>query len=214
MPRRTAPPPKQPRRRRDAESARAAILDAAEQRLVSAGPGGIRLQDVAKDVGVSHPTVLHHFGSREALVKAVVERAVAGIHERLIQVSAAAQTDEGQIASMIEGVFEALQTRGYGRVILWLALEGQMIEATPVPLKNVVDALHATLSARAHGKSEQPSRETIAHSIILGALTLLASTVLGPTLLEHSGMQHDAAAQKRFRSWLAQLLASQLRNVE
>ena len=55
--------------RRTAEDARAAILDAAERRLGATGPGGIRLQEVAADVGVSHSTVLHHFGSREGLVE-------------------------------------------------------------------------------------------------------------------------------------------------
>ena len=49
--------------RRTAEAARAAILEAAEKRLAEAGPAGIRLQGVAADVGVSHPTVLHHFCS-------------------------------------------------------------------------------------------------------------------------------------------------------
>src|SRR4051812_32579591 len=74
-----------PRRRRDAEDARAAILDAAERRLVLAGPAGIRLQEVAADVGVSHPTVLHHFGSREALVAAVIHRALERIHAEVVQ---------------------------------------------------------------------------------------------------------------------------------
>ena len=39
------------RKRRTAEVARSAILDAAERRLIAAGPAGIRLQEVAADVG-------------------------------------------------------------------------------------------------------------------------------------------------------------------
>src|SRR5947199_358921 len=75
MPRARRPPPPPPRQRRTADEARAEILDAAERILVETGPGAIRLQQVAELVGVSHPTVLHHFGTREALVAAVVERA-------------------------------------------------------------------------------------------------------------------------------------------
>ena len=63
--RRAAPPP--PKKRRTADEARAAILDAAERILIETGPGAIRLQHVAELVGVSHPTVLHHFGTRDAL---------------------------------------------------------------------------------------------------------------------------------------------------
>ena len=57
--------------RRTAEETRAAILDAAERRLKASGPASIRLQDVAAEAGISHPAVLHHFGSREGLVQAV-----------------------------------------------------------------------------------------------------------------------------------------------
>src|SRR5262245_65030111 len=80
--RRAAPRPR--RQRRTADEARAEILDAAERVLIETGPGAIRLQQVAKLVGVSHPTVLHHFGTREALVEAVVERALQAMQEDVL----------------------------------------------------------------------------------------------------------------------------------
>src|SRR5688572_5204467 len=64
--------------RRTAGAAREAILDAAEKRLAEGGPAGLRIQEIARDVGISHPTLLHHFGSRAALVEAVVDRALEG----------------------------------------------------------------------------------------------------------------------------------------
>ena len=51
--------------RRTAEEARRLILDAAEKRLAQQGPEGLRLQDIARDIGISHPAILHHFESRE-----------------------------------------------------------------------------------------------------------------------------------------------------
>ena len=65
---------KGPRTRRTADEARRLILDAAERQLAEVGPAGLRLQEVAKEVGVSHPTVLHHFGSREELVEYCLRR--------------------------------------------------------------------------------------------------------------------------------------------
>src|SRR5690349_20819785 len=81
-----------PRRRirRTAVDARNAILDAAERRLVEAGPNGIRLQELAADVGVSHPTVLHHFGNREALIDAVVARTLQTLQAGLLETVQAA----------------------------------------------------------------------------------------------------------------------------
>ena len=70
--------------RRTAEQAQRVILDAAEQRLLQVGPAGLRLQEVAKDAGVAHPTILHHFKSREGLVHAVVQRALGTLHADLL----------------------------------------------------------------------------------------------------------------------------------
>ena len=47
--------------RRTKEEAQRVILDAAEERLANGGPEALRLQDIAADVGISHPAILHHF---------------------------------------------------------------------------------------------------------------------------------------------------------
>src|ERR1700761_1952547 len=63
--------------RRSPEEARARILDAAEGIMAKGGgPASLRLQDVARLAGISHPTILHHFGSREGLVRALNLRAL------------------------------------------------------------------------------------------------------------------------------------------
>src|SRR5256885_1887280 len=83
--------------------------------------GGLRLQDVADDVGISHPAVLHHFGSREALVQAVVSRAIDKLQTDLFRGIASAP-DDG--AGLFDRVFETLATRGQARLIGWLLLSG------------------------------------------------------------------------------------------
>ena len=70
--------------RRTAEEARRLILDAAEERLARQGPEGLRLQDIARDVGISHPAILHHFESREGLVRALVGRANRQLRDTLL----------------------------------------------------------------------------------------------------------------------------------
>ena len=93
------------RRRRTAEEARAEILDAAERRLAAAGPAALRLQEVAADVGISHPAVLHHFGSREALVQAVVERAMQNLEDDLVRSFAGATAGVPDSAVLLDRVF-------------------------------------------------------------------------------------------------------------
>lgn len=174
------------------------------------GPAGIRLQEVAADVGVSHPTVLHHFGSREALVKAVIERSFAALHADLVIAIQASSGGQEQLAAMLEAVSRTLSEGGHGRVLLWLALEGHRAGGADVRLSAVVDAAQA-LRTRKHGRERPaPPREDTAHVVVLAALALTGFTVLGPTLLEEAGLPHDAAAGARFRAWLARLLSAHL----
>lgn len=49
------------------------ILDAALAAYAEAGSRGVSVRDIAQRVGMTDAGVLHHFGSREALLTAVVE---------------------------------------------------------------------------------------------------------------------------------------------
>lgn len=53
---------------------REAILDATVEMLAEVGYHGLSLRDVARRVGISHPGVIYHFPSKEALLMAVVQR--------------------------------------------------------------------------------------------------------------------------------------------
>jgi AcrR family transcriptional regulator len=198
-----------PRRRLDAEAARALILDATEKRLVVVGPSGIRLQEVAADAGVSHPTVLHHFGSRELLVKAVIARSLHAINAALVEAIESSSGDETQLEGVLESVAVALEESGHGRVILWLALEGHRVDAADVRLIDVVEATH-TLRLAHKKNAKRPTREDTAHTVVLAALALVGGSVLAPALLENAGLGADARAGTRFRKWLARLLIEHL----
>ena len=50
------------------------ILDAAADLFATSGYRGTSLAAIAERVGVTQPTVLHHFGTKENLLQAVVER--------------------------------------------------------------------------------------------------------------------------------------------
>ena len=56
-----------PRRRRTSEQARAAILEVARQRLGEHGLDGLNVVDVARDTGISHATLIHHFGTADGM---------------------------------------------------------------------------------------------------------------------------------------------------
>ena len=199
------------RRRRNAAEAAKAILDAAEKRLIRVGPAGIRLQEVAADAGVTHSNVLHHFGSRGLLVKAVITRALAEIHLQIIEALQSSTGEEGQLAALLDAVFDALTRTGHARVLMWLALEGHRIENADVKLSDVIDATHAMRKAKQPPEHRPPlRREDTAHTVVLGALALVGSAVMGPTLFENAGLGADAQTGPRFRRWLARLMVRHL----
>ena len=226
MPRKSSPKALPPRKRRTAEDARTAILDAAERLLVASGPSGIRLQEVAADVGVSHPTVLHHFGSREGLVKAVVARALDSLHSGLLAAVKASPEGSDQVAGLLDTVFETLVDGGHARAFLWLALSGYEPTMQQLHVRSLAEAVHEVRRTRRAqaGQAGQakksvkplPAFEDTYFTILLPALALLAMSVTvrpkGKAGARGAVEADDVREARRFRAWLGRLIHDHLEN--
>src|ERR1700742_4863565 len=57
-----------PRRRRNPEASRAAILEAAREVFTERGYGRATIREIARRAGVTHGLVMRHFGSKERLL--------------------------------------------------------------------------------------------------------------------------------------------------
>ena len=203
-----------PRLRPEPGRARDAILDAAERRLREAGPGAIRLQDVAAEVGVSHPAVLHHFGSREGLVRAVVGRAIAKLQDDLAR-ALARQLERGQPdgAAMFERVFEVLFDEGHARLLAWLLLSGEdpfASDEARAGWARIAEVTHAMRLAGTKGR-RKPSFDDTRFTIVLSALALFGQAIAGRATFDVAGFDRDATVERSFREWLAALLARHLK---
>src|SRR5262249_43278093 len=197
---------KRQRIRRTAADARQAILEVAEQRLRDAGPDALRLQDIAAAAGMSHPTVLHHFGSREGLVRAVVERAGIGLQEDLVR-ALGPEAPDG--AAMLERVAQMFVDRGHARVIAWILLSGHDPLSTPAlrtGWQAIARATHAH-RGKLHGK---PSFEDTQFTILLSWLAMFGEALAGRAMLDTAGLPTDAATRRRLRRRLATLLEDRL----
>ena len=198
-------------RRLPAEEARLRILDTAERRLSEVGPEGLRLQELAKELGISHPAILHHFGSKEELVQAVVARSVAALHEELIQTFARTMGDARAVpaAEVLSRVAETLADRGQARLMAWLILSGREPPelASQVRLRKVVEGAHAFRRARA--KREIEFADT-AFFVELCAFALLGDAVFGERMRRLEGLAGGTNASREFRRRLGALLEEQL----
>ncbi len=62
-------------RQRPGQDRRQALVEAAYRRIAECGFEGLRLRDVAAEVGIDHSTIHHYFPTKQALVTAVVDYA-------------------------------------------------------------------------------------------------------------------------------------------
>lgn len=195
--------------RRTAEEARRVILDAAEKRLEVAGIAGIRLQEVAADVGVSHPAILHHFGSREGLVDAVVKRAVGRLRGEFLDVLTS-EPGRVQLHELIERVAEVLGRRGHAKLLAWLVLSTHDTKTaifTPedFTLGKIGESV-AALRGQAAGCDEDDVREDSVFVVLLVAVAIFGESIAGHIMRQSAGIDDEGGAAKRFRSWFAALL--------
>ena len=189
--------PKAKRVRRSPEDAKRLILDAAEASMGADGPAGLRLQDVAKAAGVSHPTILHHFGSREGLISALNGRALDDLKN--VVVGAMGPGPEGMRAT-----FKAYRD-GLAQRVVWLIQAGM----PPPPggggaFEAIVDALQAERIKHARPGVTPDIEDTrmVAH---LSAVTAFGDALMGQRM-RAANSPKDKTAGDRFEKWFGELI--------
>ena len=191
------------RQRRTPEEARRLILEAAQALIVTTGPEGLRLQDIAAAAGISHPLILHHFGSREGLVRALTRQAVAELRDKLV---AAMASSEYSVEQQLDRVFDAFRD-GLAQRLAWLATidPGGGAEGTQLILRDIADRLHDRRIATAPPGAEITRGDTDA-LIHLIAAAAFGDALYGAQLRRSAGLPATSETDRSFRLWLAGLI--------
>ena len=198
--------------RRTAEEARRIILDAASQRLAALGPEGIRLQDIAKDVGISHPTILHHFESREGLVLALTQRATEQLRAELFAAFAGRHARDTDMHPILDRVFDVLSRQGHARLIGWMILSGAIRQSPEQGLlRDLTDLIHPMRVEESKARGiPAPERDDTLFIVMLGAVAAFGDGLFGPMVRRAAGVTDEALTAERFRAWFAELLRSRI----
>jgi AcrR family transcriptional regulator len=108
------------RRRRTAEESRALILQVAAKRLAEYGLEGLNITGVSQEAGISHATLIHHFGSSGGMREALADKMTLDLVQDLVS------SFDGKMSQvdMTQNVFHALSAGGPAKLIAWLAVEG------------------------------------------------------------------------------------------
>jgi AcrR family transcriptional regulator len=190
------------RQRRTPDEARRLILEAAQAAIARTGPEGLRLHDIAAAAGVSHPLILHHFGSRAGLVRALTRAATGELRDKLL--TAMTERDPA-VEEQLERVFDAFRG-GLGQRLAWLATVDQDAEPGEAPMiqREIAERLHQHRLAAAPGGN--PSPEDSRFLVYLIAIAALGDAIYGAQFRRSAGLAEGAETDRRFRLWLGALL--------
>jgi len=194
---------KNKRIRRSPAEARQLILEAAEADMGANGPAGLRLQEVAKAAGVSHPTILHHFGSREGLIQALNLKTVEHLKSVLLKVMSAAPSSSGDA---IAPLFAAYRD-GLAQRMVWLMQSGAVaIGPAGLPtLDEMVLALQG-LRERMAGPGVPIDIADTRAIVHLTTIAAFGDAILGKRLRRAPNAEEEVARREWFEDWFSGML--------
>lgn len=168
----------------------------------------MRVAAVAKRAGMAHPNILHHFGSREGLLRAlaarVFERATARVSATIAPFFIARPGDPVQsLASVLDAVYRDTQ----GRLVAWLVLSDMLDEGDIPEFEPLVDIAHQW-RVQNFGETDPTDTRQV---ILLGASAMLGHAIVGEGIAKGLGLPADDSAgsgPSRFALWLAKLIVS------
>jgi AcrR family transcriptional regulator len=189
------------------------LLKAARRRIAKHGPDGLKIADVARDAGVSHPLVLHHFGSRDGLVTELVNDVAERISGVLIKMMASSSADSPGFVPMLDRASADLSDEGYAELLVWALRERpeQVLPRIEQILATLIDEGHA-LRVRYLPTSldAERLRSDTARIIVLSAIFLIGEGLIGQTLSRAGGIDDPAQVRALFAKLLALRLLPQI----
>jgi AcrR family transcriptional regulator len=178
------------------------ILEAAERRFKQGGQAAVRVQVVARDVGLTDAAVHHHFGSRKGLLAALLRHAGRGVREQVERAALDWREGARDLASLTDLISDCYDRRGYAQLAMWLRLAGVTGRGSGM-LSGLVDALQRDSEIKAQEMGLTPlSRTELQFIVALFHMVQAANPLLGEAMLRSAGLPNDALARDRFRTWL------------
>lgn len=196
--------PARKRVRRTVEASRRAILESAERYLIAEGPHGVKVQTIARDLGLTDAAVHYHFGNREGLLDALLRFSGRRFVEELtlaMDGKDLASFDPGTAARLLSDLYER---RGAARLATWLILSGWSPSGAGM-LQPLAAGVHEWRMGRAKQLGlANPRPEDSQRFVALLSAVAFTQALTGPALLNSVGLTQLPSDE--LLSWVAELL--------
>ena len=193
-------------------SSRARILSVARSEFAARGFAAARLQDVAEQVGLSHPTLLYHFGSKEGLYVAVIEAAVGDWAQTTRHAISTGLQGFEQVAALIDAAFEFFAThQEFVMIVRREAIEGGERLEGPMAdhLRSFLESAVAFLEREVSAGRLRPHDPAELMQLCYGAvMTYFSDSTFRGRLLDEDPL--SPRARDRYRDALAATLRAAL----
>ncbi|MER7016138.1 TetR/AcrR family transcriptional regulator [Saccharopolyspora sp. NPDC000359] len=179
---------------------RGEVLAAATEHALEQGIDGLSLRKVAQSVGVSHATLVHHFGSRDRLVAEIVERVLADT----LSVPDLPRDDPDPLRSLWR---RATSERGRRHVRLFVAITGHAMYGDPALAKAVAASMRQRTDLLAEGLVRygcpEPQAQPVATSLLAGLRGLFADLLISGDEQRVTAAFEDLVAEveRRVAGW-------------
>lgn len=183
---------------RDGEATRAALIDAAAKLFAEQGVDAVSIRAINSAAGLAPAAVHYHFGSKEALLSAVLLRDGEPVRDRIHQLAEqlAAATDTPtarQLVDLLAVPYREFIQRDGDRAAQWLAICGQLSLAHDERLLGTAPATNTLLTelvSRAF-PDVSPAEQELRWSIAANTLIVMTARWTSAT-----GGLPDATAQE------------------
>jgi AcrR family transcriptional regulator len=193
--------------RRTVEASKLKILERAEQYLIAEGPNGVKIQRIARDLGLSDAAIHYHFGNRKKLLEALLRFAGRRFVTELTAAISDRDTSSFDLTAAARLLSDLYDRRGTARLAMWLLLSGWSPRGAGM-LQPLAEWLHQQrTTAQAVGAAPprlEDSQKVIATLSAVTFMEALAEDALTSSVgLRRLPRQHLA-------SWVATSLAKHL----
>lgn len=181
--------------RGSASETREAIAAAATRLFSERGLAAVTVRDIAAEAGVNHALVHRYFGTKDAIVREVIEREIAAV----AAIMAEAQSSEDSAAAKIRMIVRYLLGNGAG--LTRLIVEARLAGLDPASIAVPVRPIRLLADRIALDQAAAPERFDVKRpdpnliAVVLGS-SLFSLDAMGPWLMNALGLGADQYAAR------------------